>query len=149
MFGMFNVVRPESERMVERLSRLEQDGAIVELFIDEYSFPDDAAPTETWGILTDCYEIGGKPSELSFKEDLVHSIDDVDGSAFRLEAAGPVEVRFISILTDWVYDDDGEVEDIIIPDEPYDKGSVTLEPGDYRVWDEVTKSEDTASVTNA
>lgn len=122
-----------------KLSEFEQGGYIGRLFIESYDFPEDIELTETWGIITDAYEIGCRRSDGVFHENLTYSIHEVDGRAFKISGDNPIDMRYITILTEWEEDDEGNLEEVIIPDEPYDEGSFTLTSGTYRVWDEITE----------
>lgn len=125
------------------ISQFEHKDKLLSLYIETHEHPPDATPKETYGILTQYYELSGHPDELTFKQDITHSIKDVDGAAFLLETTDDsATVRYTTILTDWSFDEDGEVKDIIVPDEPYDQGELTLEPGSYRVWEEITGSDE-------
>jgi len=112
----------------------------ITLYIEPYEFPDDANLRKTWGIVTDTFELGAITSgKNQFEQDLNHSIRDVDGTAFRLIGEGLVDISFACRLTDWQLDDNGDVESIEVPDEPYEHGHFDLQPGDYRVWEEASQ----------
>lgn len=99
-----------------------------ELDWDEFDWKDRQS------LITDYYEV--ITTDGTLEQDLTHNIDRDDGWVFRLippEDKTTCEFGFISILTE--RGPDGEV---IVPDEPYDKGFVELDGGVYRVVDSKT-----------
>lgn len=113
------------------------NGMKTELFIEKHDFPEEAELEEHWGVLTDSYELGTVTrGQTKFMQDLHYSIQDVEGTAFRLVSDDLVDIAYTCRLTNWKRNEDGEVEEIEVPDVPYDQGHIDLEPGDYRVWEE-------------
>lgn len=115
-----------------------EDGSITGLYIEPYVFPDHIELSEDSSIITDSYEIGANTSgETSLKSNLTHNIKQIEGKAFTLVSdSEKVNLSYTCRLTDWEFDEDGEVENISVPDVPYDQGHFYLEPGTYRIWEE-------------
>jgi hypothetical protein len=120
---------------ITEIQRTEQK--ITQLYIEPYTFPESADLSEHWGVLTDSYELGtSTKDDTEIQQDITHSSKQVTGTAFRLNGSGSIDFRYTCRLTNWEYDDNGELTNIEVPTEPYDSGHFGLKPGDYRVWEE-------------
>lgn len=120
-----------------KLSEVERDGEIlVELYIEPYQFDPLIELSDCMNLLTESYEltIHGSGPKTNLRSNTTHNIKNLEGVAFRLPKE--LSVAYSCRLTDWEYDDTGELEEIIVPEEPYDEGDVILPTGSYRVWEQ-------------
>lgn len=126
-----------------KLTELHKDGQMIELFIEPYDFPDTVELDEEISIITDSYELGmNTEGNQNIYYDLTYNVSNVDGSAFRLSSSqNTVDLSYVCRITDWEYDD-GELDTINVPNEPYDYGHFEIPTGDYRVWEEKQHIED-------
>ena len=111
-----------------------------ELWIEPVDVPDDVDLSEASSIKLENYEIGCDTSEEhQLYDDLQYNINgEFDGKVFTLESPeNLVPMGYTCLLTEWVLDEEGDVENIVIPNPPYDEGHLKLPPGTYRAWNEV------------
>lgn len=107
---------------------------VVQLYIEPYEFHSAISLTEEPSVLTDSYEITLRTQETQIQSNLTHNVKEVEGSAFYIPQEATL--GYVSRLTDWEFDDQGEVTNISVPDEPYDLGNTVVPSGSYRVWEE-------------
>lgn len=110
-----------------------------EIWIEQTTTPDDVELTNTSSVKLDDYEIGCNTNgEHQLKDDLHYNIEsDFDGNVFEIQSsAAMVPMAFTCLLTEWECDEDGNADNIVIPDPPYDSGHFKLPPGTYRAWTE-------------
>lgn len=121
-----------------KLTEVRKDGSATKLFIEPYTFPDTVDLSKECSVVTDSYELGiNAEGSQNIYYDLTHNISDVKGSAFRLVSEQEtVDLSYVCRITDWQYDDAGELDNINVPDVPYDHGHYEIPTGDYRVWEE-------------
>jgi hypothetical protein len=108
------------------------NGSLVDLYIEPYGLPDDVEPSPDSHTVLDHYEISSGSNEILTC--LMHSIEEVTGKVIVVPGDDPVRIGYTSICTSLERDDDGEITDINVPDEPHDYGYVYLDPGTYHMW---------------
>jgi len=116
------------------ISTIKSEHGTIQLYITEHTPEDDIDWDDEITLLTKCYEFA--VSDATIEYDLTHNIARDDGWVFKVNTPDNMdtcEARFISILTD--RGPDGE---IIVPDEPYDKGYFELNDGVYRLFEKRT-----------